>query len=160
MAPIAGDGHLMSECKQEIQRHKLNDRIFLLGIRSDPERLLRIASATVHISPIENTWANVIAEAMFMEVPVVLSNSGYTQHIFTHGKDCLIVPAQNPVALAEALQRLIDDGALRTQLTRGANELLRQYKKDRISIVSEVRAYYDELQWHKTEKSHHAERHD
>lgn len=91
-----------------------------------------------------------------MEVPVVLSNAGYTQRLFTHEKDCLIVPAQNPVALARALQRLIEAGPLRTQLTRGARELLRQYKKDSASIVQEVRAYYDELQWQRAENSHHA----
>jgi glycosyltransferase involved in cell wall biosynthesis len=156
IAPIAGDGKLMSECQQEIQRSQLCDCIMLLGMRSDPERLFRIATATIHISPVENTWANVIAEAMFMDVPVVLSNTGHTQRLFTHEKDCLIVPAQNPVALAGALQRLIGDGALRTQLTRGASELLRQYKKDRVSIVREVRAYYDELQWQRVEMSHHA----
>ena len=91
-----------------------------------------------------------------MEVPVVLSNAGYTQFLFTHEKDCLIVPAQNPVALAGALQRLLEDGALRTQLTRGASELLRQHKKDRASIVHEVRTYYDELQWRRAESSHYA----
>jgi glycosyltransferase involved in cell wall biosynthesis len=97
---------------------------------------------------------------MFMEVPVVLSNAGYTQSLFTHEKDCLIVPAQNPVALAGALQRLIGDGALCAQLTRGAIELLRQYKKDRASIVREVRAYYDELQWQRAEMSCHVQRYD
>ena len=91
-----------------------------------------------------------------MEVPVVLSDAGYTQFLFTHEKDCLIVPAQNPVALAGALQRLIGDRALRTLLTRGASELLRRYKKDRASIVHEVRAYYDELQWRRAESSHYA----
>ena len=156
MAPIAGDGNLMSECKQEIQRYKLYDCVILLGMRSDPERLFRIATATIHISPVENTWANVIAEAMFMEVPVVLSNAGYTQRLFTHEKDCLIVPAQNPVALAGALQCLIENRALRTKLTRGAGELLRQYKKDRASIVQEVRTYYDELQWQRAEISPYA----
>jgi glycosyltransferase involved in cell wall biosynthesis len=156
IAPIAGDGNLMSECQQEIQRYQLHNCIVLLGVRSDPERLFRIATATIHISPVENTWANVIAEAMFMEVPIVLSNAGYTQCLFTHEKDCLMVPAQNPVALAGALQRLIEDGALRTQLTRGARELLHKYKKDRDSIVREVRAYYDELQWQRAEMSHHA----
>jgi glycosyltransferase involved in cell wall biosynthesis len=156
IAPIAGDGDLMSECQQEIQRYKLYDCILLLGMRSDPERLFSIATATIHISPVENTWANVIAEAMFMEVPVVLSNAGYTQFLFTHEKDCLIVPAQNPVALAGALQRLIGDRALRTLLTRGASELLRQYKKDRASIIHEVRTYYDELQWRRAESSHYA----
>jgi glycosyltransferase involved in cell wall biosynthesis len=156
IAPIAGDGNLMSECQQEIQKYKLHDCMILLGMRSDPERLFRIATATIHISPIENTWANAIAEAMFMEVPVVLSNAGYTQFLFTHEKNCLIVPVQNPVALAGALQRLIEDRALRTQLIRGSSELLRQYKKDRASIVREVRAYYDELQWRRAEIAHHA----
>jgi glycosyltransferase involved in cell wall biosynthesis len=146
----------MSECQQEIQRCQLRDCIYLLGMRSDPERVFRIATATLHISPVENTWANVIAEAMFMEVPVALSNAGFTQYMFTHEKDCLIVPLQDPVALAEALQRLIVDGTLRTQLTRGASELLRRYKKDRISIVQEVRNYYDELQRRRAEISHHA----
>jgi glycosyltransferase involved in cell wall biosynthesis len=156
IAPIAGDGDLMSESQQEIQRYNLYDCILLLGMRSDPERLFKIATATIHISPVENTWANVIAEAMFMEVPVVLSNAGYTQFLFTHEKDCLIVPAQNPVALAGALQRLIGDRVLRTQLTRGASKLLRQYKKDQVNIIREVRAYYDELQRRRAESPHHA----
>ena len=91
-----------------------------------------------------------------MKVPVVLSNAGYTQFLFTHEKDCLIVPAQNPFALAEALQRLIGDGALCAKLVRGAQDLLHQYKKDRVSIVQEIRAYYDEIQWHRVEISHHA----
>jgi len=91
---------------------------------------------------------------MFMEVPVILSNAGYTQRLFTHEKDCLIVPVQNPVALAGALQCLIENRALRTQLTRGARELLRQCKKDRTSIVQEVRTYYDQLQEQRTALSH------
>jgi glycosyltransferase involved in cell wall biosynthesis len=156
MAPIAGDGDLMTECKQEIQRYQLRDCVVLLGIRTDPERLFKIATSTIHISPIENTWANVIAEAMFMEVPVVLSNAGYTKHLFTHEKNCLIVPARNPVALAEALQRLIEDRALCTKLVMGAKQLLRQYKKDTISIVREVRTYYDELQRQPAENFQHA----
>jgi glycosyltransferase involved in cell wall biosynthesis len=93
---------------------------------------------------------------MFMEVPVVLSDAGYTKCLFTHEKNCLMVPAQNPVALAEALRRLIGDGALRTRLIMGAKELLCQHKKDNTSIVREVRTYYDELQWQRAENSHHA----
>jgi len=156
MAPIAGDGDLMAECQQEIQRYQLHNRVVLLGVRKDPERLFRIATSTIHISPIENTWANVIAEAMFMEVPVVLSNVGYTKHLFTHEQNCLIVPAKNPVALAEALQRLIEDEALCTKLVMGAKQLLRQHKKDNISIVREVRTYYDELQSQRAEPSQQA----
>lgn len=145
VAPMAGDGDLMTECQQAIQQSDMHDQVLLLGMRPDPERLFRIATVAVHISPIENTWANAIAEAMFMDVPVVLSNAGYTGRLFTHERDCLIVPAQNPTALAEALKRLIEDEAFRKKLTKGARELLRRCKKDSASIAQEVRAYYEEL---------------
>ena len=156
VAPMAGDGDLMPACQREIQRHALHDHVMLLGLRADPERLFRIATATVHISPVENTWANTIAEAMFMDVPVVLSNAGYTERLFTHEKNCLVVPAQDPAALAEALKRLIEDEALRRGLTAGARELLRLYRKDSANIVREVLAYYDELLWRRAEIHHHA----
>ncbi len=145
VAPIAGDGDLMPECQQAIQQAGIEDQVLLLGMRSDPERLFRIATVAVHVSPVENTWANAIAEAMFMDVPVVLSDAGYTERLFTHERDCLIVPVQDSVALAEALKRLIEDEALCRKLTKGARELLRRSKKDSASIVQEVRAYYEEL---------------
>lgn len=149
VAPMAGDGDLMSACRQEIQRFALQDCVMLLGMRTDPERLLRIATATVHISPVENTWANIIAEAMFMEVPVILSNAGYTERLFTHEKNCLVVPARNSSALAESLKRLIGNKILHDRLIRGARDLLCEYKKDRISIVRETLNYYNELQFRK-----------
>ncbi len=144
-APIAGDGDLMETCRQEILAGDVQDCVQLLGMRSDPERLLRVATATVHISPVENTWANVIAEAMWMRVSVILSDAGYTRRLFTDRQNCLIVPAQNPAALADALQQLIENLSLRQQLIVGGHELLRQYKKDSISIVQELRTCYDEI---------------
>jgi glycosyltransferase involved in cell wall biosynthesis len=156
VAPMAGDGDLMTECQQAIQQSELQDRVLLLSMRSDPERLFRIATLAIHISPVENTWANAIAEAMFMDVPVVLSDAGYTGRLFTHERDCLIVPAQNPTALAKALIRLIEDEALRKKLTKGARELLRRYKKDSASIVQEVRTYYEEILLRRSGTQHHA----
>jgi glycosyltransferase involved in cell wall biosynthesis len=145
LAIIAGDGELMSLCQREIAAHGLQQHVLLLGMRSDPERLLKIASALVHISPTENTWANAIAEAMFMDVPVVMTNAGYTEHTFTDQKDCLLVPVRNPGALADALQQLLSDEDLRASLTEGARELLRTYKKDSSAIIGQTRDYYDEL---------------
>ena len=41
MAPIAGDGDLMSECQQEIQRYQLHDCIVLLGMRYRSRKTLQ-----------------------------------------------------------------------------------------------------------------------
>lgn len=156
IAPIAGDGNLMSSCQQEINHHDLSGCTLLLGMRTDPERLLKITTATVHISPIENTWANTIAEAMFMGIPVILSNAGYTQQTFTNEKDCLIIPAQDPTALANALKRLIENEGLRHALSMGAKSLLSQHKKDKASIIQELLAYYDEIFVRKAIYPHYA----
>jgi glycosyltransferase involved in cell wall biosynthesis len=146
VALVAGDGDLMPSCQKEVQQYGLHEQVRLLGMRSDPERLLGIATASVNISSVENTWANVIAEAMFMGVPVVLSDAGYTKHLFTHEKDCFIIPSQNHHDLADALQCLMYEKNLRLKLIEGAKELLRSYKKDSRSVVRETRDYYDEIQ--------------
>jgi len=144
-APVAGNGNLMDACRKEIDRMSLKNHVFLLGTRQDPERLLRIATATVHISPVENTWANSIAEAMFMDVPVVLTDAGHTKKMFTDRKDCLIIPPKNPEALKDALILLLKDNQLRQQLVTGANNLFRKHNKDSNSIVAKTLAYYKEV---------------
>lgn len=145
IALVAGDGDLQAECQAEVTRLGLADTVRFLGMRSDPERVLRLAAATVHISPIENTWANAIAEAMFMSVPVVLTRVGYTERLFTHERDCLLIPPQDPDVLASALIRLLTDAGLGQHLATGAWNLLREQKKEKRAIVTAVRAYYDEL---------------
>jgi glycosyltransferase involved in cell wall biosynthesis len=142
---LVGDGDLMRACKKAIIEHNLEKSVLLLGMRSDPERLLRIDSVAVHISPVENTWANVIAEAMFMKVPVVLTRVGYTERLFTHEKDCLLIPPQDPKMLAAALGRLLESPNLRDKLVVGACRLLRKKNKDSKSIIRETRSYYDEV---------------
>ncbi len=145
VAPVAGDGELMAACRAKVECLGVGDRVLLLGMRKDPERLFRIATAAVHISPVENTWATAIAEAMFMDVPVVLTDAGFTERTFTHRRDCLVVPAGDPDALAAALRELIQDRALRARLVDGAWALMRTHRKDSISVVRAVRSYYDEV---------------
>ena len=144
-AVVMGDGPLMPDCRRMVAAFDLQAHVHLTGMRPDPERLYKIAVAAVHISPVENTWANAIAEAMFMEVPVVLSDAGYTTQLFTHRQDCLIVPPQNPPRLADALQTLLEDESLRRKLAAGAKRLLQKHNKDTRSIVRATRAYYDEI---------------
>ena len=82
---------------------------------------------------------------MFMSVPVVLTRVGYTERLFTHERDCLLIPPQDPDALASALIRLLTDAGLGQHLATGAWNLLREQKKEKRAIVTAVRAYYDEL---------------
>ncbi len=142
---VAGDGDLRQACESEIKFLALDEEVLLLGMRNDPELILAVSDVTVHISPIENTWANVIAEAMFMNVPVVMTSSGHTEKTFTHEVDCLIVPAGDPQRLAGSVKRIIEDATLSASLVAGARALLAAKGKDRHTIVTRLKAVYASL---------------
>lgn len=146
LALVVGDGALRAKCEQEIRRLDATDRILMIGMRDDPERFLSISRATVHISPVENTWANVIAEAMFMQVPVIMTRAGHTESTFTDGMDCLMVRAQDPTDLATTLKRVLEDRVLADRLADGACELLRRKGKDSNSISVKLASVYREIQ--------------
>jgi len=57
-------------------------------------------------------------------IPVAATSAGGIPEMVVHENTGLLVPIQQPDALADALVRLSGDEALRTQLTKGAAELL------------------------------------
>jgi len=145
VAALAGDGELMPQCEERVFTLGLADVVRLLGMRTDTERLLRIAAVSVHISPVENIWSSTIAEAMMMNVPVILSDVGCTREVFSDGVDCLLVPPRDPESLCQAICRVIKDPSLRNRLAQGARELLRKTGKDTETIICDTRSYYDEV---------------
>ena len=145
VALIAGDGDLYGDCASEIDKLKLSDYVYLLGMRPDPEKIFHVSAVTVHVSPIENTWANSIAEAMFCGCPVIMTNVGFTRFTFTDTLNCLLVEPENPIALADAIIRLINDRDLSKRIVFAAKQLLIDKKKDKNSIVRLTNEYYKEL---------------
>tara|TARA_R100000306_G_scaffold62584_1_gene74564 strand:+ start:98052 stop:98969 length:918 start_codon:yes stop_codon:yes gene_type:complete len=142
VALLAGDGDLAEECLKKIRERELQNTCIPLGMRSDPERILAVSTATVHISPIENTWANTIAEAMFSKCPVVLTRAGCTETTFTHNENCLLIPPGGAKELADAFQMLIEDPPLRKQLVIGAERLLKEKGKSKAVIVEKMIEVY------------------
>lgn len=141
---LAGDGDLMPQCRQRITALELEDAVRLVGSRTDVEYIFAASAVTVHISPVENTWANTITEAMQCGCPVILSDAGYTRKTFTHGTNCYLVPARDPVALADAFDQLLGDPALRTTLVQGGRRLLKEAGKDSGSVKAKLLAFYQD----------------
>jgi len=57
-----------------------------------------------------------IIEAMSCRVPVVSTTTGGIPEVFEGVDEALLVPARDPVALADAIERLIKDPGLRKRL--------------------------------------------
>jgi glycosyltransferase involved in cell wall biosynthesis len=61
-------------------------------------------------------FGRAVIEAMALARPVVGGNNGGIPEIATDGVDALLVPPRDPVALADALERLLDDPDLRRKV--------------------------------------------
>jgi len=64
----------------------------------------------------EHTWSDALLEAMAFGLPCVASQSPAAIEILTNLESGLVVPGENPQALADALLRLLRDPALRIQV--------------------------------------------
>lgn len=89
------------------------------------------------------TFGNVVTEAMSLGRPVVASRLGGIVDIIEDGISGLLVPAGEEQPLAAAMQRLVDDGALRTNLGNAARQRVERFAAS--SVLPQFETLYREL---------------
>ncbi len=76
---------------------------------------LRTSRVALNPSRVDN-MPNSVLEALASGVPVVSTRVGGVGHIVEHDRSALLVPAGDDAAMAQALQRVLDDPALAQRL--------------------------------------------
>jgi len=118
-AVIAGDGDA-ALYRAEIERLGLSARVSFPGWIAEKEAHERLARAALLVLPSQAEGLPMaIVEAFAWGVPVISTPVGSTPDILHDGVEGLIIPVGDAEALAKALQRLLGDAALRSEL--GAN---------------------------------------
>ncbi|MGH7463987.1 MAG: glycosyltransferase family 4 protein [Longimicrobiales bacterium] len=91
------------------------------GHQTGPALSRWYASADIFVLPsTTETFANVVQEAMSSGVPAVVSDRGGPQSVIEPGRSGLVARANDPVDLADNVERLIMDRDLRTAMSRAA----------------------------------------
>jgi glycosyltransferase involved in cell wall biosynthesis len=99
----------------------LGDRLRLLGYRNDVAAILAAADIFVLPSYFEALPMSVI-EAMLTGLPVVATDIGGSREQVVHGVTGLLVPPRQVAPLAQALNRLAGDLALRAAMGKAGRE--------------------------------------
>ena len=117
---IIGTGPMQEACQNLTQAEILTDRVFFLGDASERETLAARHAADLFVLPSTNraeALGIVQLEAMACGLPVVCTELGTgTSYVNRDGTTGLVVPPNDPRALAVAVNRLLASPALRAKM--------------------------------------------
>lgn len=110
---IMGNGNKFEELVFKTRQLGLQHEVKLVGSGSREEVRELMEAATVFFLPsVYEGIANVVLEAMSMELPVVSSKCGGMEEVITHGKDGLLADVYDYADMAHQLQLLLTDDEL------------------------------------------------
>jgi glycosyltransferase involved in cell wall biosynthesis len=104
---VAGDGSLRESLQDECRRLGL-DTVRLVGHQTDVVLLHHAFDVFVQSSDYEGT-PNSVLEAMALETPIVATDVGGTSELVIDERHGLLVPPRQPVAIVNAIKRVLSD---------------------------------------------------
>lgn len=120
-----------------LQKNDLNDRVTLLGRRSDIDAIMN--ALDIHLlSSLGEAFPNVLAEAMACGTPCVTTDVGDAAYIV--GDTGWVVPPQNSQALAQGIQSALDEIG-DTKAWQLRQQAARQRIENNFTIERVVRMY-------------------
>jgi glycosyltransferase involved in cell wall biosynthesis len=106
--------------EQIVREEGLGEKVSFLGERKDIGDLMNVSDVIVHASIEPEPWGLVVAEGMAAGRAVVASSAGGPLEMIEHGRTGLLVPPGDPVALAKAIESLLENPELRVQMGQAA----------------------------------------
>jgi len=118
---IAGGGHDMEKLRARAVRLGLGEVVHLPG-HVDAVRRLMAGSDVYALSSRNEGMANTLLEAMSVGCAIAATDVSGTAEAVRDGREALVVPPEDPAALAEAVTTLLRDPALAERLGAAARE--------------------------------------
>jgi glycosyltransferase involved in cell wall biosynthesis len=145
---IAGDGPLRTSLEQLAGSLGIADRVSFLGWREDVPELL--ANADFLVCPsLHEPLGNVVIEAWSAGLPVVATTSDGPAGLIEDEVSGLLVPLPDQPgggrrALAEAIERLCRDPALRIRLGRAGRRVY-EAQFTEVAVIARYRRFFEKL---------------
>jgi glycosyltransferase involved in cell wall biosynthesis len=120
---IVGDGEEKYSLEMLARKFEIADKVTFRGWVSPDQVRSIMKQATVLVHPstgIGDAVPTVIKECMALGTPVVASNVAGIPELLNGGKCGMLVPPQNPEALADAIRTLLTDNSIRRKYADAA----------------------------------------
>jgi len=138
---IGRDDGIGSELKDKARQLGIGDEVVFLGERNDVPRLLSAMGLFVLPSHEEGS-SNALLEAMSSGLPIIATDVGGNAEALDNGRLGILVPARDSIALANAIETLLDDIDNKMAMGgRAAKHVRANYSTDSM-IDSHIKLYH------------------
>lgn len=117
---VVGDGPQLENLQREAGELDIADRVHFTGRQEDVTQWLNMMDAFVLPSIVDEGVPQALSQAMASGLPVVTTESGAITELVRDGETGIYVPRKDPAALATAIRRVLDDGALAQRIGTAA----------------------------------------
>jgi phosphatidyl-myo-inositol alpha-mannosyltransferase len=138
---LVGTGPGEREARRYVLTRQLDDVEFL-GRVSEAQKAQLFKTADIYVSPAtgRESFGIVLLEAMSAGAPIICSDIHGYRGVVRRERDGILVEPGSADALAASIRRLIDDPALRAQLSRAGEERAQLFTWERVGQA--VEEYY------------------
>lgn len=131
---LAGDGMEHEPLKHLAAQLALGDRVVFPGRVEHSTAMQLFAGCEVFVLPSRHEPFGIVnLEAMAVGKPVIATRVGGVPEIVVDDENGLLVPSENPDALAAGISRLLEDEALRLRLATNGRAMSKQFTWTRIA---------------------------
>lgn len=123
---IAGTGDVEDELKEQIKKEGVSDSVIMLGFLQDVEPLMNVMDVQVNCSFGTEATSLALLEGMSLGKPAVVTDFGGNPGVISDGVNGFLTPTHDPLALADALEKLFCDEELYRRIS---NECKRVYNE-------------------------------
>lgn len=123
---IVGDGGQRQFLEEKTSHLGLNEKVIFAGSRKDVPEILPMLDAFV-LPSLKEGLPMALLEAMAAKIPVIASKVGAIPNIIEDGISGLLIPPENPDAVAEAINTILSDENSAKEMTRRGFQKVRDH---------------------------------
>ncbi|MBD2152810.1 glycosyltransferase family 4 protein [Pseudanabaena sp. FACHB-1277] len=119
---LFGEAEYAERLKNMAMQDSLKGRVHWLGFHEDIPALMKACDLIVHCSTAPEPFGRVVVEAQLAKRPAIATIGGGTSEIIEDRVTGLLIPANDPQLLAQAIQDILSDRDFANKLTAAAYE--------------------------------------
>ena len=130
---ILGQGEDRVSLEKLTHKLGIQKKVFFLGFQKNPYKYMAASDIFV-LSSFWEGFANVVIEAMACGIPVISTRCYGPEEIITGGRNGILIPGENPEAMAGAIIRLLKDKRSAGHIAREGRKRAEDFRVEKMIV--------------------------